>query len=168
MVPEWASDSMRVAFACHRNGSASRVHVVTTNGAQGVVPPSASASDTAPHWAPDGGRLAFARRDTAAGYGTDGRIGIWTAAVTGVTASDLRRLTAAAETADHPRWSPDGRRVLYVAPDERGLRPALRVIPAGGGGPTTLWTAPAGELVQLYAAEWSPDGARVAFRSAMA
>jgi Tol biopolymer transport system component len=53
-----------------------------------------------------------------------------------------------------PKWSPDGRSVLYCV----GYR-ALMVVPALGGPPRSVWQD---SLGGLYGADWSPDGREIA------
>jgi len=72
--------------------------------------------------------------------------------------SGLRRLTKYG-TASNPKWSPDGKSILFV----RGVRhkghvlSELWTIHAGGGGAAPLLTWP-----DIVAADWSSDGSRLA------
>ncbi len=72
------------------------------------------------------------------------------------------RLTDYQGNTYHPRWSPDGSEIAFLAESpgpERTTR--ILVIPAWGGTPTVLPTG--GRATS--GPEWSPDGRRVAFAS---
>ena len=63
---------------------------------------------------------------------------------------------------DHsPRWSPDGARIAFVAPesDDDKSKPQIWVIPAGGGEAKQITHLKQG----ASAPAWSPDGRRIAF-----
>ncbi len=141
-------------------------------------------SDSAPKFSPDGGRLAFLRRDDG------GRRGLWVMDVGGGEARALK--TGASSVADFA-WSPDGRRMVYCADVDPEQQPEGE---NGGGAPKVKvvnriryrfdglgWRGDAhfhlfvtgldgGEPAQLtdgdwddVAPVWSPDGSRVAFIS---
>ena len=97
---------------------------------------------------------------------------LWTARTDGTHATPLTELTAEGAYVDHPRWSLDGTRVLFqstraiaggdaVQPD---VVWNLFQIDADGTHLTAITelTAPNAFPVE---AEWSPDGARIVFRS---
>ncbi len=67
---------------------------------------------------------------------------------------NLRQLTFSEGTESHPRFSPDGRRVAFIAASGE-----VRVIPAGGGPSSRLFSF--GEAVEEF--EWFPDGDYIAF-----
>ncbi len=74
--------------------------------------------------------------------------------------SDVQQLTAGPGSKHYPEWSPDGRRLLFVAPGQVGTD--VWVMNADGSGVTNL-TQYEGDDTQPV---WSPDGARIAFTSA--
>ena len=78
-----------------------------------------------PQWSPDGGHLAFVKRD-------GNRVHIYTHA-TGDTKS--QRLT---DTVSGPSWSPDGQRIAFAKPD--GAEVALYTIAADGTDPQRVAT----------------------------
>ncbi|UCH25192.1 MAG: S9 family peptidase [Trueperaceae bacterium] len=96
-----------------------------------------------------------------------------TIVVTDLVDGSSRPLTPDLSRASHPRWSPDGRYIAFLAPvsptDEEadtplavsflGHLPQLMIVPATGG-ETRALTALGGGAAQV---SWSPDGSRLAF-----
>ncbi len=72
-----------------------------------------------------------------------------------------RRLTDAPRHDRHPRWSPDGKWILFES--NRGGSNQVYIVAAGGGEPRQLTTI----STEATGAVWSPDGKWVAFASAV-
>jgi dipeptidyl aminopeptidase/acylaminoacyl peptidase len=110
-----------------------------------------------PQISPDGSRVAFIRvtvNDKKDGYNT----AIWT--VTTAT-GETRQLTNGPRDTT-PRWSPDGKYLVFVrAPEVSGrTEPAqLFMLAMGGGEPFQFTTLPRG----TGGPQWSPDGKMIAF-----
>jgi Tol biopolymer transport system component len=74
--------------------------------------------------------------------------------------SDLRRLTGGGTAVDqHPRWSPDGSRILWTRAASFDSAGNVWVMDADGSNKTRLTSSPANEAD----AAWSPDGERIVF-----
>jgi len=74
--------------------------------------------------------------------------------------SDVQQLTFGPGDKHYPDWSPDGRRLLFVAPGSAGTD--VWVMNADGSGVVNLTQFEGDDTHPV----WSPDGARIAFTSA--
>lgn len=110
-----------------------------------------------PQVSPDGSRVAFVRvtvNDKKDGYNT----AIWTVATAN---GETRQLTNGPRDTT-PRWSPDGKYLVFVrAPEVQGrTEPGqLFMLAMGGGEPFQFTTLPRG----ASGPQWSPDGKYIAF-----
>jgi Tol biopolymer transport system component len=110
-----------------------------------------------PGWSPDGKKITFAsdRRNH------QGRQEIY---VMNADGSNVRRLTTLPSDAmleDAPRFSPDGRRIVFTRYITDPGRSALVTVRVDGGGlkQLTPWGNGAGD------ADWSPDGTKIVFEA---
>lgn len=102
-----------------------------------------------PQLSPDGTQIAYVRR--AADVMTDRyRSSIW---VIDAKTGEQHALVAGAASASAPRWSPDGRRLLYSA------GPELRILDLATRADWSLGKLAGG----ARGAIWSPDGASIAY-----
>ncbi len=110
-----------------------------------------------PQLSPDGQRLAFVRMDVDQ-LGNKYERHIWLITL-GETAGEPRQFTYGGRSEHSPRWSPDGRRLVFVS--DRGEKPQLHLIDVAGGEVRPLTALPNGASDPV----WSPDGRRLAFTS---
>ena len=172
-------DGTRVAWAerVRAADGAERRSVIRVSGLDGGAPRALTAArDKVPHrerdlaWSPDGREIAFLS-DAA----QDGQLQLYVAPAAG---GAPRMLTHARGQLEHPRWSPDGKRlaVLYVAgstqeqgalvaykPDagvveEKVEEQRIAIVDVAGG--ELREVSPADLYVYDY--DWSPDGRRFA------
>ena len=113
-----------------------------------------------PQVSPDGSRVAFVRvtvNDKKEGYNTS----IWSVPVAG--GEEPHQLTKG----DHdsvPRWSPDGKFLLFVRATEKNGKPEppqLAILPMTGGDSFVFTDLPKGAANPA----WAPDGKTIAFAS---
>jgi dipeptidyl aminopeptidase/acylaminoacyl peptidase len=98
--------------------------------------------------APDGSSVVYGRRTIEDG---SYRTRLWRVPMTGGRAEQI----TTGDTDTRPRFSPDGKTLLFLSTRSGKSQPWL--LPLAGGEPRQL-----AELGQSGAAEWSPDGASVA------
>ena len=117
--------------------------------------------DTEAEYSPDGAQIVFARYR----HDADDTRALHIAAA---DESDVRRLTPWQHIVEHPRWSPDGRTIIYNiennddAPSNKGE--GIWTVPASGGKPVLLLAST--DELHGFKPDYSPDGSRVVFACA--
>jgi WD40-like Beta Propeller Repeat len=155
----WSPDSRRVAFSARIAGSSGfRIYIAAVDhpGAVQVGGPDVFGLD--PSWSPDGRTIAFKRVDglDQADYpvGT-----LWLIDVGGSTVHRLGRTPPGGSNSYlNTAWSPDGKRLAFLAPGVGGNFDVY-VIDADGTGERDISNSPVDE----YWPSWSPDGTRIAY-----
>jgi Tol biopolymer transport system component len=156
-TPEWSPDGHAVAFTALAGPPPQRgrpdlaIYVVDADGANRhrLRPDELHPYEIHPDWSPDGTRLAFV---TISGDTADQPA----LAVAAPAGSMFHLLGVRGES---PRWSPDGRSILYWS--ERGKNSAIYVVGADGARERQL-TSPVGHD---EVPRWSPDGRAITFQS---
>jgi Tol biopolymer transport system component len=160
-----AANGTKIAFDEYiDNGSTSvdlGVHVANLDGSgsRAVTPPSTKANNAGAGSAalsPDGRWVAFVRSPD------------WDHAPASlyVVQSDgtgLRRLTDDSAGVSAPRWSPDGKQILFTANHDSFVPAPLYVVEVAGGAARALPVMTDGSTA--FEGSWSPDGKRIVFRT---
>lgn len=139
-----------VAYARFPSSGEAQLFMMDANGRNRIRLIRHAGSDSEPSWSPDGRRIAFTSTSKASIQG------IFVADANGTGLRQLtRHLTPpnAAFLDAHPRWSPDGTRLLFHR--YRDNRTDLYVIDANGGGLRKVGPG--------FEPAWSPDGQKIAF-----
>jgi len=174
-LPDWSPDGAQVAFVAPRSDGPVRADEaiwVLADDAAGApirIPLTFGPYDTSPDWSPDGTRIAFS---SVLERGNPGQISSINIVVPGSADQQLLLTPLASPYAviEQPRWSPDGRQILFVVrvdnPQADPSRPneggELYVVNADGSGARRLLARPG-----WYDSNpaWSPDGRTIAWDS---
>ena len=92
-------------------------------------------NDTDPQWSPDGARIAFVSDRSGKAYDDSDNTDIWTIPATG---GPLTKISDHAFNDEAPRWSPDGKRILFAGQTARHQFPKLYITNSAGGSPSEL------------------------------
>ena len=107
--------------------------------------------DVAPHYSPDGSRIAYHSNRS-------GTVQIWVANADGSNATQLTAMADVATTGT-ARWAPDGKRIAFDS-NASGIY-QIYVISADGGQPRAVTTGPS----RNFTAWWSTDGQWIYYTS---
>jgi dipeptidyl aminopeptidase/acylaminoacyl peptidase len=113
-------------------------------------------NDTDPQWSPDGTRIAFVSDRTGKAFDDSHNTDVWTISAAG---GELTKISDHAFDDESPRWSPDGKQILFAGQTALHQFPKLYVANSSGGSPSQLavkdldlipgelhWTAPGSVL----------------------
>ena len=110
-----------------------------------------SAQDGFATWSPDSKLIVYQHSDMYSD--TLGKNGLWKVSVDGTDARQIFK-----GLAEHPKWSPDGKYIIFDADTGN----SIRMIPAEGG--PVIRFLPDSILIQNGGLPcWSPDGSQIAF-----
>jgi dipeptidyl aminopeptidase/acylaminoacyl peptidase len=92
-------------------------------------------NDTDPHWSPDGTRIAFVSDRTGKAYDDSHNTDVWVIPAAGGT---LTKISDHAFEDESPRWSPDGKQILFTGQTAVHQFPKLYVADSSGGAASQL------------------------------
>jgi TolB protein len=161
IFPSFSPAGDRLAFT---TGFAALLHngimVTSADGSnRWVIRDDLEQNAVAPEWSPLGDRIAFGSGGAFQGSLAAGKQ-VSNIAMVGPNGSGFKLLTDGNGNNGFPSWSPDGRRIVYRAQDERGK--GLRIVDVGSG-KTSVLTEGKGQNDNFPA--WSAKGDEIAFAS---
>jgi dipeptidyl aminopeptidase/acylaminoacyl peptidase len=92
-------------------------------------------NDTDPQWSPDGTRIAFVSDRTGKAYDDSHNTDVWVIPAAGGT---LTKISDHAFEDENPRWSPDGRQILFTGQTAVHQFPKLYIADSAGGAASQL------------------------------
>ena len=92
-------------------------------------------NDTDPQWSPDGSRIAFVSDRTGREYDDSHNKDVWVISADG---GALTKISDHNFDDDLPRWSPDGKQILFAGRTARRQFPKLYLAPSTGGSASKL------------------------------
>jgi hypothetical protein len=155
-APAWSPDGSRLAFY---DGTAQRITVADLGSGGSIdLPVDASVFQQTLGWSPDGTRISIAEE-----FGFDSSGAMIRAIHTDGSGTDLLDIGCCLVEMRSPSWSPDGRRIAFVAIEvaEDGLVSSfLQILDLSNTGSPE--DPPGCDLVNTSDVAWSPDGGRIA------
>ncbi|MGC1620319.1 MAG: S9 family peptidase, partial [Candidatus Acidiferrum sp.] len=91
--------------------------------------------DTDPQWSPDGTHIAFVSDRTGKAYDGSHNTDVWVIPATGGT---LTKISDHAFEDENPRWSPDGKQILFTGQTAAHQFPKLYIADSSGGAASQL------------------------------
>jgi TolB protein len=165
--PTYSPDGKKIAFerafgpAANKNPTRVAIFAMNADGSHltQLSQTSTRTADSQPQWSPDGTKIAFVRTNTTAEPTHKGAIEIMNA-----DGSNIRRITPLRIDATDPRWSPNGKRLLFNtwAHPTQSKSANLFTMNADGTHRVAL-THYSGGTLQAIADAWSPDGTQILF-----
>lgn len=150
--PAWSPDGSQIAFQSDRDGGATAVWLMDSDGSN--VRKLTGFPSWTPAWSPDGTRIAFAGRDDGAEADLF---------IINVDGTGLFNVTPDPIEDSAPAWSPDGQTIAFSSRERDGNQfTDIYVVSVNGGPITNLTNNPNSHD---YNPDWSPDGSRIVFSS---
>jgi dipeptidyl aminopeptidase/acylaminoacyl peptidase len=95
-------------------------------------------NDSDPQWSPEGARIAFVSDRTGREYDDSANKDVWVISANG---GPLTKISDHEFDDEMPRWSPDGKQILFAGQSTRRQFPKLYLAPSTGGATSRLVTA---------------------------
>jgi TolB protein len=147
-APAWHPSAPKIAFSTDRDGDV-EIYVMNADGSGQTRLTHSPGVDDFPSWSPDGSKIIFQTN-------RDGNYEIYAMNADGSGATRLTHHPA--EDSGIPAYSPDGTRFAWATNRDGNFE--IYSAAADGSGPTRLTNAPRQDALP----DWSPDGAKIAFR----
>ena len=144
--PAWSPDGKQIAF-CSRTtkGADAQIFVMNADGSE-VTQLTNTGENCIPAWSPNGAQIVYVSRGK----------GIY---VMNADGSAQTQLTHKSSMLVHPKWSPDGTKIIFESFEQNNTE--IYVVNADGSGLTNLTNHPADDKEP----DWSPDGKEIVFVS---
>jgi TolB protein len=136
--PSWSPDGKRIAFARETSPENWDIYAVNTDGSNPVQLTSGGANELEPDWSPDGRNIAytsvtgsvaaFFSRDTS-GTRVCPKSAIYMKNIADAGATPVQLVAADSQNV-HPRWSPDGKKIVFVSDRSGSLDIWLMTLPS--------------------------------------
>lgn len=149
--PALSPDGAAVLYACRRDDNWELCRVQANGTGETRLTYSPDFNDLMPAWSPDGQRIAWVREQ-------NGVASLWTMRADG---SNALPLTFNYRYLENPRWSPDGRLILFDADLDSDYWSELAIYDLNLGSVNWSYNPPL-PLMDAWAGDWSPDGQYVA------
>jgi dipeptidyl aminopeptidase/acylaminoacyl peptidase len=92
-------------------------------------------NDTDPRWSPDGTRIAFVSDRTGKAYDDSENTDVWVIPASG---GELTKISDHAFQDEEPRWSPDGKQIVFTGQTQRHQFPKVYTASSSGGAVSQL------------------------------
>jgi dipeptidyl aminopeptidase/acylaminoacyl peptidase len=117
-------------------------------------------NDSDPQWSPDSKRIAFVSNRTGKEYDENRNTDVWVIPADG---GEPVRISDHDEADNNPRWSPDGKTIVFTGELHDRDHPKIWLAPAAGGVPSVL----AVKDLDLIPSglEWTSDGSSIYFEA---
>jgi TolB protein len=168
--PAWSPDGKKIAFVRLVRGvpkfaEAHEIFVMNADGGGLRRLTRNTVFDGYPAWSPDGKWIAFSRQDRFSAKLGDLSFDIWVMRADG---SGAKQITSSRDDEVEPAWSPDAKRIAFLADSRNTPGARIVVMSANGSHRHVIAKVPLlgptqDEAFNLQRPSWSPDGTRIAF-----
>ena len=174
LAPVWSPDGSRIAFVTRREGSTPEIYTISSDGSdERRIATGGHESTSHPIlvWSPDGQCIAFRDFDRGWREGRFQPVGYFIATVgwDGSGCSGFRRIFESESGVGEPIWSPDGRRIAFLATDENSSTAIYSIDVDGSNARQAFtfadWPENISEAMGVSGTRmwWSPDGSEIRF-----